>query len=70
MHICLAYNVRIYNTYMTLIGVHEMHDRVHPNQCHVTDLFVRDPISSSGYPMIIYTHPIADNLPVKTLVAR
>ena len=37
----------------------------------VTDLFVHDPLSSSGYPMIIYTHPIADNLTIKTfLVAR
>ena len=37
----------------------------------LTDLFVHDPLSSSGYPTIIYTHPIADNLPIKkTLVAR
>ena len=41
-----------------------------PIKYHVTDLFVHDPLSSSGYPMIIYTHPIADNLPIKTLVAR
>ena len=26
-----------------------------------------DPLSSSGYPMIIYTHPVAD---IKALVAR
>ena len=50
---------------MLQIGVHEMHGQV---QCHVTDLFVHDPLSSSSYPMIIYTNP--DNLPIKTLVAR
>ena len=33
-------------------------------------MFVHDPLSSSDYPMIIYTHPIADNLPIKTLIAR
>ena len=33
-------------------------------------LFAHDPLSSSGYPMIIYTHPVAGNLPIKALVAR
>ena len=23
--------IRVHSSYMTLIGVHEMHDRVHPN---------------------------------------
>ena len=56
-----------HSSYMTLIGVHEMHGRMHSNSCHVTDLFVRDPLSSSDYPMIVYTgtHPITDNLPKK-----
>ena len=35
-------------------------------ECYVTNLFAQDPISSSGYPMITYTHPIAS----LTLVAR
>ena len=46
-------DIHKHSSYMTLIGVHEMHGRVHPNQYHVTDLFVYDPPSSSGYPMII-----------------
>ena len=29
-----------------------------------------DPLSSSGYPMITYTLPVASNLPIKNLVAR
>ena len=38
---------------------------------HVTlaDLIVQSPLSSSGYPMIVYTHSPAGNLPVKFLVA-
>ena len=28
------------------------------------------PLLSSGYPMITYTHPVADNLRIKALVAR
>ena len=47
-----------------------MHGRVQPNKCHVTDVCVHDHLSSLGYPMIIYTHPIVKNLPIKTLVAR
>ena len=35
----------------------------------VTDVFY-DPLSSSGYPMITYTNPVASNLPIKPLVAR
>ena len=35
----------------------------------VTDLFAHNPLSSPGYPAIIYTHPVAGNLPIKTLVA-
>ena len=41
-----------------------------PQLCHVTDLFAHDPLSSSGYPMITYTHPLASNLSIKTSVAR
>ena len=32
--------------------------------------FVPPPPSSSGYPIIVYTHPITSNLPIKSLVAR
>ena len=28
---------------------------------HVNILLAHDPLSSSGYPMITYTHPVADN---------
>ena len=55
---------------MTLIGVHEMHGRVHSNQCHVTDLLVVDLRSSLAY--FVMTHPLPEacKLPIKTLVAR
>ena len=54
---------------MTVIGVHEMHGRVHP-KCHVTDLLVVDLRSSLAY--FTMTHPllVASKLPIKTLVAR
>ena len=57
---------------LTLIGVQETHGWVYPNGYCVTNLFVRDPLSSSGYPMIIYTRPVADNVCtcIKALVAR
>ena len=40
---------------------------VHPNRCSMSS---NDPLSSSGYPVIIYTHPMAEFLPIKTLVTR
>ena len=49
---------------MTLIGVHELCGRVHPDYCHVSNLFAHDPLSSSGYLMITYAHPVASNLPI------
>ena len=56
------------HSYMTLIGVHEMHGRVHPN--YATDLLVVDLRSSLAYFMM--THPllIVNKLPIKTLVAK
>ena len=40
----------------------------------ICTVFAHDPLSSSGYiyPMItyMYTHPVANNLPIKVLVAR
>ena len=41
-----------HNSYMTFIGVHEMHGRVHSNLCHVTDLLVVDLCSSLAYSMM------------------
>ena len=32
-------NVHVRSSYITLIGVHEIHGRMHPNQGHVTNLF-------------------------------
>ena len=59
-----------YSSYMTLIEVHEMHGRVHPSLCHVTDLLVVDLCSSLAYFMMTHPLPIAGKLPIKTLVAR
>ena len=39
---CLGCEYVHYSSYMTLIGVHEMHGRMHPNQGHVTILFAVD----------------------------
>ena len=58
-------------TYMTLIGMHKIRGRMHPPIniiicILVTDLLsMTDSLSSPGYPMIIYTHTIAENLLVK-----
>ena len=35
-----------HSSYMTLIRVHEMHGRVHPNYCRVIDLLVHDTLSN------------------------
>ena len=70
MHVPVHACAQCHSSYMTLIGVHKMHGRVPPNYCHVTNLFVHGPFLSSGYPKIIYTHPIANNLPIKILIAR
>ena len=38
--------------YMTLIVVHEMRGRVHPNQCHITSLFANQtPFHHQDYPI-------------------
>ena len=53
------------------LKMHEMHGRIHPNYVHVTINFCLPMIpSSSGYLTVTHTHPIAGNLPIKTLVAR
>ena len=58
-----------HNSYLTVIGVHEMHGRIHPNYCQITILLVVDLCSSLAYFM---THPlpIVNKLPIQTLVAR
>ena len=56
----------VLSSYMTLIGVHEMHGRVHPNQCHVTDLLVVDLCSLLAYFMTTHPLPVASKLPIKT----
>ena len=43
--------------------MHEMHGPVNVNDCHVTDLFIHDPLSSSGY---LYSRLISDKLLIKT----
>ena len=60
----------LYNSYLTVIGVHEMHGRMHPNYCQITILLVVDPLSSSVYPMMTHSSPVPGNLPIKTLVTR
>ena len=57
-----TYITYTHSSYMTLIGVHELCSRAQPNYCHVNNLFACDPLSSSGYLMITYTHPVASNL--------
>ena len=47
-----------------LIGVHEMHGRMHPI---ITILLAHDPLSSLAYPMITHGPPVAGNLPTKNL---
>ena len=58
------------NSYIAVIGVHEMHGRMHPNYCHITILLVVDLCSPLDYFMMIHPLPIAGKLPIKTLVAK
>ena len=55
---------------LTVIGVHEMHGRMHPNYCQITILLVVHLCSSLAYFMMAQPLPIAGKLPIKTLVAR
>ena len=54
-------SVHVRNSYMTLIGVSEMHGRMDPNQDHVTNLFAIDPLSLFGYLTVGSTHPVTGN---------
>ena len=68
------------NSYLPVIGVHEMHGRMHPNYwMHLMHpnywqitmiLLVVDLCSSLGYFIMIQPLPIAGKLPIKTSVAR
>ena len=51
-----------YNSYLPVIGVHEMHGRMHPNYCQITILLVVDLCSSLGYFMMTQPLPIAGKL--------
>ena len=35
VHLSFRYMYIQYNSYLTVIGVHEMHDRMHPNYCQI-----------------------------------
>ena len=59
-----------YNSYLPVIGVHELHGRMHPNYWQITILLVVDLCSSLAYFMMTQTLPIASKLPIKTLVAK
>ena len=59
-----------YVLYRALVGVHEMHGRMHPNYYQITVLLVVDLCSSLAYLMMTQPIPIAGKLPIKTLVAR
>ena len=55
------------NSYLPVIGVHEMQGRMHPNYRQVTILLVVDLCSSLAYFMMTQPLPIASKLPLKTL---
>ena len=59
----------MYNSYLPVIGVHEMHGRMHPNYWKITILLVVDLCSSLAY-FMTQPLPIASKLPIKTLVAK
>ena len=62
--------VHTYNSYLTVIGVHEMHGQMHPNYCQITILLVFDLCSSLAYFTMTQPLPIAGKLPIKILVAK
>ena len=59
------HNCYTHNSYLTVIGVHEMHGRMHPNYCQITILLVVDLRSSLAYFMMTHHLPIAGKLPIK-----
>ena len=64
--VCLVWGyTHTYNSYLPVIGVHEMRGRMHPNYCQITILLVVDLCSSLASFMMIQPLPIADKLPIK-----
>ena len=57
-----------HNSYLPVIGVHEIHGRMHPNYWQITILLVVDLCSSLDYSMMTQPLPIAGKSPIKTLV--
>ena len=53
-----------YNSYLPVIGVHEMHGRMHPNYWLITILLVVDLCSLLAYFMMNQLLPIAGKLPI------
>ena len=62
--------VRTYNNCNTLIVVHEMHGRMHPNYCQITILLVVDLLSLLVYLMMTHSLYMAGNLPIIHLIAK
>ena len=65
---CHEYDV--YNSYLTVIWVLEMHSRMHPNYWQMTILVVVDLCSPLAYFMMTQPLPVVGKLPIKTLVTR
>ena len=63
-------NAHAYDSFLIVIGVYEMHGRIHPNYYQITVLLVVDVCSSLAYFMMTHPLPVAGKLPIKTLVAR
>ena len=71
MHCCKTNCMAItYNSYLPVIGVHEMHGRMHPPYWQITILLVVDLCSSLAYFTMTQPLPIAGKLPIKTLIAK
>ena len=64
MHIKTHTHTHTHSSYLTAIGVHEMHGRVYPNYRHTTILFI------GLYLMMTHCLHVTGNLLLKTLVAR
>ena len=60
-------NASKHNSYLPVIGVHEMHGRMHPNYWQITILLVVGPLFIIGLLYDDPTLPIAGKLPIKTL---
>ena len=49
-HIQTHTHTHTHSSYLTVIGVHEMHGRVYPNYCHITILFIGLPYDDPLFP--------------------